>query len=396
MSVYITGMGIISALGSDVAATLQSLRLSRSGIGPIRHVATRLQGHFVAGEVPYSNEDLATQAGLPDADLSRTTLLGYLAARQAWQSAGLRAADTARTGFISASTVGGTDRSERYYQAFLDQEPTPNFIDTHDNADGTEFISERLGIRDFVTTVNAACASSANALVLGARLLKQGVLDRVVVGGTDALARFTLNGFNALLLLDPNPCKPFDRERKGINLGEGAAYLVLETETSLRQRGATAWARLSGYGLTNDAYHQTASSPTGQGLQLAIRQALRQAGLLPGAIGYLNAHGTGTANNDTTEGQAIKEVFGEAVPPFSSTKPFTGHTLGAAGALEAVLSVLSLTHRLVWPNLNFEQPIPDHGLLPACTLQEAPQLAHVLSTSAGMGGSCCALLFSHP
>ncbi|MGY3091494.1 3-oxoacyl-(acyl-carrier-protein) synthase [Hymenobacter sp. UYAg731] len=396
MDVYVTGLGMISALGPDVATALDGLVLGRSGLGPIRQVETRLQGRFVAGEVPLSDAALAARATLPGAELTRTTLLGYLAAREAWQSAGLNADDTARTGFISASTVGGTGHAERYYQAFLSEQLTPPFIDTYDNADSTEFIARHLGIRELVTTVNTACASSANAVVLGARLIRQGVLDRVVVGGADALARFTLNGFNALMLLDPGPCKPFDADRKGINLGEGAAYLVLEGEAVARRRGAPLRARLSGYGLTNDAHHQTASSPTGYGLQLAMRQALRRADLAPAAIGYLNAHGTGTANNDVTEGAAIKEVFGGAVPPFSSTKPFTGHALGAAGAIEAVVSVLALTHGLVWPNLHFEHPIPEHGLVPIRVLQKAPGLRHVLSTSAGMGGSCCALLFSQP
>lgn len=395
MNVYVTGIGMISALGPDVAAALDSLQQGRSGLAPLRQTATRLQGRVVAGEVSGSDEELAQRAGLPDADLTRTTLLGYLAAQEAWQHAGLTAADAARTGLISASTVGGTGYTEAYYEDFLAGRPTPAFIDRYDNADSTEFIARRLGLRQFVTTINTACASSANALVLGARLLRQGLLDRVVVGGTDALARFTLNGFNALLLLDPEPCKPFDAERRGINLGEAAAYLVLETAAAAEARGARPLARLSGYGLTNDAFHQTASSPTGHGLQLAIRQALGRAGLAPAAIGYLNAHGTGTANNDVTEGLAIREIFGAAVPPFSSTKPFTGHTLGAAGAVEAVVSVLSLQQRRAWPNLHFAQPIAEHGLVPVTAPQPLPALQHVLSTSAGMGGSCCALVFSH-
>jgi 3-oxoacyl-(acyl-carrier-protein) synthase len=396
MNVYVTGIGMISALGPNVASALDSLVSGRSGLGPIQQVETRLQGRYVAGEVPWTDEALAALANLPDADLTRTTLLGYLAAREAWSHAGLSSRDTARTGFISASTVGGTGHAERYYHDFLQDKGTPGFIDTYDNADSTEFISHQLGIGEFVTTVNTACASSANGLVLGARLIRQGVLDRVVVGGTDALSRFTLNGFNALLLLDREACKPFDENRKGINLGEGAAYLVLESEAAVQQRGGQALARLSGYGLSNDAYHQTASSPNGHGLQLAMRQALRRAELAPAAIGYLNAHGTGTANNDVTEGLAIKEVFAEALPPFSSTKGFTGHTLGAAGAIEAVVSVLSLTQGLIWPNLNFGQAIADHGLVPVRALQKAPALQHVLSTSAGMGGSCCALIFSQP
>ncbi|MBT9393137.1 beta-ketoacyl-[acyl-carrier-protein] synthase family protein [Hymenobacter sp. NST-14] len=396
INVYVTGIGMISALGPDVATALNTLQQSRSGLGPIHHVTTRLQGRYVAGEVSFSDNELAMLAALPDAELTRTTLLGYLAAREAWQHAGLGPADTARTGLISASTVGGTGHAEHFYQDFLEARVTPAFIDTYDNADSTEFISRRLGIRDLVTTVNTACASSANAIVLGARLIQQGVLDRVVVGGTDALARFTLNGFNSLLLLDPEPCKPFDANRKGINLGEGAAYLVLEAEATARQRKAPLRARLSGYGLTNDAHHQTASSPTGYGLQLAMHQALRRAALPPEAIGYLNAHGTGTANNDLTEGQAIRAVFPDQAPPFSSTKPFTGHALGAAGGIEAVLSVLALNQGLIWPSLNFAEPIPDHGLVPVRTLRTVPNLHHVLSTSAAMGGSCCALLFSQP
>ena len=181
-----------------------------------------------------------------------------------------------------------------------------------------------------MATLSTACSSATNAIITGANMLRCGLADIVVVGGAECLSLFHLNGFNALMILDHQPCRPFDRDRAGLNLGEGAAYLVMETAASAQQRGLKPKFVLSGYANTCDAFHQTASSPEGEGAYLAMTAALKTAGLKPEDIQYINAHGTGTPNNDESESKAILRVFGEHYPPVSSTKSFTGHTTSAS------------------------------------------------------------------
>ena len=209
----------------------------------------------------------------------------------------------------------------------------------------------------------------------------------MVAGGTDALCRFTLNGFNSLSVLDREPCRPFDATRAGLNLGEGAGYLVLTHE----RPGMRTYCRLAGYANANDAYHQTASSQTGEGAYRAMAGALAQSGLR--CVDYINVHGTATPNNDLTEGTALRRLFGGQVPPFSSTKGYTGHALAAAGGIEAVLAVLAITHGLRYGNPGFAEPIPELGLRPVARTQEA-DVRSVLSNSFGFGGNCCSLIFA--
>jgi 3-oxoacyl-[acyl-carrier-protein] synthase-1 len=229
--------------------------------------------------------------------------------------------------------------------------------------------------------------------MLGARMIRAGRLDRVVAGGCESLTKFHLLGFNALKILDSTPCKPFDRDRAGINLGEGAAYLVLESEAMLAKSGNTPLCELAGWGNSCEAFHQTASSPDGIGAYLAMQKALEMSGLSPAEIGYINAHGTGTDNNDLSEGRAIERLFGEHIPPVSSTKPFTGHTTSAAGSTEAILSILCLQHGLLWPNLNFRTPMPELSFTPVRELVKGVQIDAVLSNSFGFGGNDTTLIF---
>ena len=222
-------------------------------------------------------------------------------------------------------------------------------------------------------------------------MLRHGVVDRVVVGGTDALSRFTLGGFKSLQILDDRPCRPFDATRAGLNLGEGAGYLVLQRDDTLSREP---YGYLAGWANANDAFHQTASSENGEGAWRAMSGALERAGVAPGEVDYINVHGTGTPNNDLTEGRALRRLFGDRVPPFSSTKGFTGHTLAAAGGIEAVFSVVALHRGAIWPNPNFATPIEELGLRPECRLREGEALGYVLSNSFGFGGNCASLLFS--
>jgi 3-oxoacyl-[acyl-carrier-protein] synthase I len=284
------------------------------------------------------------------------------------------------------------DKTEINFRHYQLGAPYNNFILTHDCSDSTEKIAVRLGFRDMVSTISTACSSSANAIMFGARLIKHGKLDRVLAGGTDALSKFTLNGFNTLMILDKQACRPFDKNRVGLNLGEGAAFLVLESEEALD--GRTPLCELSGYANANDAYHQTASSPDGYGPFLSMSQALESSRLHPGDIDYINAHGTGTDNNDLTEGIAIERIFGDKIPPVSSTKPYTGHTLGAAAAVEAVISILSINNKVVFPNLNFKEKMDELHFEPVKEMITGIKVKHVLSNSFGFGGNDSTLIFS--
>ena len=260
----------------------------------------------------------------------------------------------------------------------------------HDCAASTEVIARYCGINSYKTTISTACSSAANAIIVGAKLLKHNIVDYVVVGGTDALSAFTLNGFKALMILDEKTCRPFDVTRTGLNLGEGAGYLLLQREEDVRSY----YCRLSGYSNRNDAHHQTASSPEGNGAYLAMSDALKMANVLPSEVSYINAHGTGTGNNDASESAAFLRLFGNNVPPFSSTKGYTGHTLAAAGGIEAVLSVLAIKQGCRYPNLNFVTPIPEYSLTPVLKYEENVLVNSVLTNSFGFGGNCSSLLFT--
>lgn len=392
--VFVTGIGIICAIGKNTGETFASLRAGKSGISHLSILNSIHRDTLPAGEIKLTNEELGAMAGVSDIDRHpRSSLLGLIAAEEAVQHSGIDPKDKHfRTGVISATTVGGMDKTEINFRKYHLGPPYNNFVLTHDCADSTEKIAVHLGFRDMIGTLSTACSSSANAIMFGARLIKHGLLDRVLAGGTDGMSKFTLNGFNTLMILDKQPCRPFDKNRMGLNLGEGAAYLVLESEKALN--GRVPLCELSGFANANDAYHQTASSPDGYGPYLSMFAALAYSGLKPGAIDYINAHGTGTDNNDLTEGIAIERIFGENIPLVSSTKPFTGHTLGAAAAVEAVISILSIQNQLVFPNLNFKEKMDELHFEPVKEMVTGKKLQNVLSNSFGFGGNDSTLIFS--
>jgi 3-oxoacyl-[acyl-carrier-protein] synthase-1 len=391
MGVRITGIGVVSSIGLSVEENLRALKEGRSGIEKMAFLAEGPE--MLVGEVKRSNQDLKTALHIGTRYVSRTSLLGLLAAREAWGSSKL--SKTLRTGIISATSVGGMDRSEVFYKDYVkNEDPDYRLLKTHDSGSTTERIAAELGITDYVNTLSTACSSGANAIMLGARLILQNKLDRVLVGGSDALARFTISGFKSLMIYDEQWCRPFDESRNGLNLGEGAGFLLLENEKSISLSGNKTICYLSGWANAADAYHQTASSPEGKGATLAIDNALKKAAVGPAGISYINAHGTGTKNNDLSESVALKNVFGATVPPFSSTKAYTGHTLAAAGAIEAVFSVLSIQNNLIYPNLNFTSCIAETGLQPVVTLQTKQKVNAVLSNSFGFGGNNSSLVFA--
>jgi 3-oxoacyl-(acyl-carrier-protein) synthase len=251
---------------------------------------------------------------------------------------------------------------------------------------------KRFGFRGLSSTFNTACSSSANSIAFGVQLIQSGRAKRAIVGGVDGLAAFTVNGFNALRILAPEAAKSFDRDRVGLTLGEGAAYLILEAAEEVGDRKV--YGAVTGYGNTNDAFHASSMSEEATGIINAIEGALKKADLQPSDIDYINGHGTGTENNDAVELHGLQQVF-ETIPPYHSTKPYTGHTLAAAGSIEAVVTLLALNNGELYPSLNFENPIEGHESTPPITsYQQGQPLKHALSNSFGFGGNCSALIFS--
>lgn len=387
--VAVTGMGIISSIGKDLEETRNSLRTGKSGIGQPQTFKTR-HTNLPVGEIDLSNIELGDILNLNrDLAYTRASMLGIYAVKQLLDNSGLKSIP-ADTGFISGTSVGGIDFTERYFNEFETDADKRKFIQAQHPGFSTEMIAGYFGLKNFVSTISTACSSSANAIMVGARMIEAGRLKRVIVGGSDCLTKFTLNGFNSLMILSENTCRPFDEERDGLNLGEAAAYILLEAENCID--GKKVLGRLSGYGNANDAFHQTASSENGEGAFLAISKALKKAGIPASGIDYINVHGTGTKNNDLSESIALQRAFGEKIPAFSSTKAFTGHTLGAAGAVEAVFSLLSLKDQEIFPNLNFQKMMNETGLVPVTELQNK-KINSILSNSFGFGGNCTSLIF---
>lgn len=393
--VYIAGLGVISAIGNNVAGHLAAFKNEAAGMGDITLFESIYRGKLPVAEVKLTNDELAQRTGMP-AGASRTTLLSLMAAREALNNAAIPNLAGLRSGFVSANTVGGMDKSEDFFIDFLADNRKGKLKNVFDHECGsmTEAVAIELGLTGYMTTLSTACSSSANAIFYGARLIKNGLLDVVVAGGTDALTKFTLNGFNTLMILDKNKCKPFDQHREGLNLGEGAGYVVLVSEKVAQALDKEPCAELSGYCNANDAYHQTASSPDGVGSYMAMQGALKKAGLQKEDINYINLHGTGTPNNDSAEGTAIKRLFHPHYPPMSSTKSFTGHTLGASGGVEAVFAVLAVKEGIIYPNLRFQTQMEELPFAPETRFLTGQQLSHVMSNSFGFGGNCTSLIFS--
>ena len=392
-NIVITGEGIISAIGNDKATVLQSLLDGRSGIVEMKHLHSS-HHELPVGEVQLSNDEMKAMLALPiEEQTSRTSLMGMLAVKQALAEAQLpeTAPKNRRVVLISGTTVGGMDITEQYYDSFATSDEHLDCLKKHDCGSSTEEIAAMFGISE-CTTISTACSSAANALILGANLLKTGQADLVIAGGSEALTRFHLNGFNSLMILDHEPCRPFDAQRAGLNLGEGAAFVVMETEASARERGADIHAWLTGYGNACDAFHQTASSDNGEGAYRAMTEALEMAHLQPEDIDYVNAHGTGTPNNDLSESAALKRVFAEKMPLISSTKAFTGHTTSASGSIETVICLLAMQHHFVPANLRWEHQIPD-GITPTTGVKDVT-LKHVVCNAFGFGGNDSSLILS--
>ncbi len=395
--VFVTGYGIITSIGKNGEENYQSLLKRRHGFGEVSILNTVHKKNLPCCEIKFHDKELLEIANISGRGLTRTTLLGLIALREAIQSASLSDDDLLRAGLISATTTGGIREFEKYFNSILDLEQQGDFeqfADTANPGEHCERLADVVGIRKYIATVSTACSSSANAIIQGAALIRNNKLDCVICGGTEALSKFTINGFHSLMIVDPQHCRPFDQSRKGLNLGEGAAYLVLESEAAVDRSGKMPIAELVGYGNANDAFHQTASSPEGTGAWEAMRLALSTAEVSPDSVDYINAHGTATENNDLSEGTGMTRLFGNNLPPFSSTKPFTGHTLAAAGSIEAVYSIMAIQHGTIWPSLNFNAPMPELDITPQKALEQNLNIRKVLSNSFGFGGNTSSLLLA--
>lgn len=403
MNIAITGEGIVSAIGLNKQEVLQSLQEGRTGIGEMKYLQS-VHHELPVGEVDLSNEQMKEKLGIPSMQMmSRTSLMGMLAIDQALKEAHVEVANLRaikadgkplRIVLVSGTTVGDMDITELCFDQW-EKQGSFEFLQHHDCGNSTRLMADHFGIFDEVTTLSTACSSAANAIMLGARLLEAGEADLVVAGGTEALTRLHLNGFNSLMILDHEPCRPFDTTRAGLNLGEGAAFVVLESEEMAQLRKVTPHAYLTGYGNACDAFHQTASSENGEGAYLAMTEALAMAHLSAKDIQYVNAHGTGTPNNDQSESISLKRVFGDEMPMVSSTKSFTGHTTSASGSIETVICILAMQHHFVPANFGWKNPM-ENGILPTMGTQNV-DLENVLCNSFGFGGNDSSLVISlHP
>ena len=348
-NIVVTGFGIISA----------------DGITPIENLDLE-DFPFPVGEIKLTNDELKRNLNIPlEKQVGRTTLLGISALRQAADNANVSVKTPGRKILISGTTAGEMDLTEKYWQ---DINHHADVMLHHDCGSCTERIAESLGFIDEFTTISTACSSGANAVLEAAELLEADNADIVFAGGAEALTKFHLTGFASLMILDRKVCRPFADDRAGLNLGEGAAYLVMETEQHAIDRGAKILCYFAGGGNACDAFHQTASSPDGNGAYLAMNNALVDANVSASDIQYVNSHGTGTVNNDASEMAALKRIFGDKMPQIESTKNITGHTTSAAGAIEAVICIQKL-------------------------LQNS-QLQNVMDNSFGFGGNDTSLIFS--
>ncbi len=390
--IAVTGLGVISALGNTLEENHSRLKKSDSGLTSLELFKTRYANSLRFGEIKRETAELKDFLKTPNSDITRTTLLALHAAKEALHDSGLdeKEISSSRTALISGSTVGGMCLTDELYHDANRKENGSPFISSYDCGSVSLFLQSYWNIGGIINTINTACSSSANAIQYGARLIQNGLADRVLVGGSDALAKFTINGFNSLNILSSENCQPFDADRKGLNLGEGAGYLVLEKEENLRGRIPKAF--LSGYANANDAFHPSSLSETGDGPLKVMRESLSLAKLSASDIGYINAHGTGTENNDRVESRAMITLFGN-VPSFVSSKSKIGHTLGASAAIEAIFGILALQNGELYPSHGFKQSIPETNLIPVLE-HSKKQFQHFMSNSFGFGGNCSSLIFS--
>jgi 3-oxoacyl-[acyl-carrier-protein] synthase II len=385
--IAVTGAGIICSIGRNKIEVWDAIREARGGIGKL----TRFDGEVFPTDIAAEVErDLSGMLPIRKRDakrMSRTDSLAVIAAKEAIAQAGVPSLERA---IVSSGTGGLLEGEEYYFARRANRRAADSRVLQQPTSGPSDAIARAFQCGGGVVSNATACASAGAALAMAADYLRAKHADVAIAGGSDALCRLTYSGFNVLQAVDPQPCSPFDEGRKGITLGEGAAYLVLERWEDAEARGATILAELSGYGATCDAHHPTAPHEDGRGAASAMTAAILEAGV--SAVDYVNAHGTGTSLNDSAETKAIMSALGSKVPT-SSSKSFFGHTLGASGAIEAVVTVLALQNQIAPPTLRLRQAASD------CPLDYVPHDARpmpmnvALSNTFGFGGSNVSIVF---
>jgi 3-oxoacyl-[acyl-carrier-protein] synthase II len=387
--VLVTGFGVISPLGSDSSANLRSLLDGCDSVGPIGCFDVTKTRCKTAGQIP----DLWLEDGFPAGRISdrlhRGARMAALALREACQSAQGASPEL----MIVGTTGGGMSYGELFYRRLLASKSRKRFAQLVGNYTPQKPVRDALELNRLripTQILTNACSSGSNAIGHGFELVRHGLRDCVVCGGYEPLCELVFVGFDSLQAATAEKIRPFDRNRTGLVIGEGAAFLILEAEKSAARRGAVAFAEMIGYGASTDTYHLTQPHPSGIGPRLAMQRALESGEIEAGEIDYVNAHGTATIFNDATEGIAISELCGNV--PVSSTKSMMGHALGAAGAIEAAFCVLALREQFLPPNINFVEPDPIWRFDVVANHSRPARIDLVLSNSIGFGGTNATLI----
>ena len=392
---------MICALGARREAVWEQMLAGRCGIGPVTLFETDGYRSRVAAEVDLSDVQ-ARFTPYQRRRWSRSDLMAVVAAEEAVQDAGLLESDIdrARVGVLLGAGTGDLVRNESYYFTMrregLDR-ARPTWIHNHFSSTPVDVVAAHFGFEGLRSCLMAACSSSTIAIGQAVEAIRLGRLDAAIAGGTDALSRLTFSGFNALRLMDPQPCRPFDAGRQGMNIGEGAALLVLEDWDRAERRGAHIYAELAGYGFTCEAHHPTAPEPEGRAIAGTILAALADARVGVDEVTHVNAHGTATPQNDKAEARGVHVVFGERARsiPVTSLKAMFGHCLGAAGAMEAAALALTVDRGVIPPTIHHDTTDPDCDVdLVANAPREVP-VPCAVSTSLAFGGNDSALVLRH-
>ncbi len=396
--VAVTGVGMVSALGVTREETWQQMLEGVCGVRPVTLFDATGYRSQVAGEVPMARVQ-AHETPLQRRRFSRADQMGLMAADEALVDAGLLDAplDRRRVGVMLGAGTADLFRNESYFFTALDagiERARPSHAWNHFANTPGDIVAQKHGFEGQRACVAAACASSTIAIGQAMDAIRLGRLDAVIAGGTDALARLTFSGFNALRLMDPSPCRPFERSRAGMNMGEGAGMLVLEDMEKARRRGAHIYAELAGYSLGCEAFHPTAPQPDGRPVADVVLRALNDARADAADVDHVNAHGTATPQNDTAEARAFRRVFGERVSrlPVTSLKSMIGHCLGAAGALEAAVVVLTVARGFIPPTINHAETDRDCAVDVVANAPREVAVRCAVSTSLAFGGNDAALV----
>jgi 3-oxoacyl-[acyl-carrier-protein] synthase II len=394
--IAITGIGLVTSLGTTREQTWERLIAGECGVRPLTVFDSTGYRSRVAAEVA-TGEIAARLTPLERRRWSRSDQFGMVAAREALADAGLPDdVDPTRVGVVLGAGTSDLLRNEVYYHTAMTrgiEHARPSQAWNHFSSTSVDIIASSFGFEGLRLCIAAACSSSTIAIGQAADAIRSGRADVVLAGGTDALARLTFSGFNALKLMDPEPCRPFDRGRAGMNIGEGAAILVLEDLTRARARGAAIYGELAGHSFACEAYHPTAPEPDGRPITAVVAETLRDSGLSADDVDHVNAHGTATAQNDRAEARGFRAVFGDRATrlPVTSVKSMLGHCLGAAGGIEAAILALSVRRGIIPPTINHAETDPECPVDVVANTAREQRIRCGVSTSLGFGGNDSAL-----